>query len=119
MRTGLAALLFVALTTSVAAQPPQTVASRLVVYRNPDYGPLTPQDVAATQRCKDDFIAEVSRLSEPFDNRRRRWAVDLNAPTLEAAIVVAAAIRTCIAARGLEGLHVMPFNGPVRNPLLR
>lgn len=118
MRTALAALLFIALTTAAASQPLQTVASRLIVHRNPDYGPLTPQDLEATQRCKDDFIAEASRLSEPYNNRRMRRAINLNAPTLEAAIVVAAAISTCIAARGLEGLHVTPVNVPVR-PLLR
>lgn len=119
MRIAFAALLSVAVPTAAWPQANETVAARLVVYRNRDYGPLTAQDLAAAQQCKDDFLAEAARFSRPFAERRFRPPLDLNGPGLDAAITVAAAISVCLAARGLEGLHVQPVSVPLARPLLR
>jgi hypothetical protein len=107
------------LASASAAQVPATVSSWLIIFRNPDYGELTPADLNAAQACKDAFLADVSRLSQPMASRRSRRAFNANAPNREAATIVAAAINTCVAARGLEGLHVLPADVPLRGALLR
>jgi hypothetical protein len=119
MRLILVASMIVGSSFSAKAEPRETVASFLSLWRNPDYGTLGPADVMSAQDCKDKFIARATSFSRLEGRRRDSRIPNLNAPTYRSAAIVAAAVEVCLAAKGAEGVHVAPTRERLGNPLLR
>jgi hypothetical protein len=119
MRLILAAAIIVSLSAPAKAEPRETVASFLIIWRNPDYGALRPADISSAQACKNAFIARATSYSGALGGRPDTRIPDLNEPNLRSATLVAAAVEVCLAAKGAEGVHVAPTRERLTNPLLR
>jgi len=76
-----------------------------VVVKNPDFGALTQNESAFASQCQQDFLNRL-RSANPAN----KLALAITNRQQGADEIIAAAANTCLAAKGIRGVHVEGFS---------